>query len=110
MSSQLKQSKTAQDKRVYTNWVNAQFHTYRREPIQDLFEDFKTGLKLAELLLLLTKEEGFGDKKLNDDPKNKINNKENCQILLDWLQVFFKKFLIFFLENSKSKTDWSLRH
>eukprot|EP01080_Neovahlkampfia_damariscottae_P008739 gene8739-687_t len=84
--SSLKQIKLAQDKRIYTAWVNAQFQKYRKEPIIDLFEEFKTGLKLGELLLILSKEDDFDGKTLNHEIKNKIVMKENISLLLDWLQ------------------------
>ena len=75
--SSLKQQKTAQDKRIYTGWVNAQLQKYRKEPISNLFEDFRDGLKLGELLLILSKEEDFGGVSLNNDIKNKIKMNEN---------------------------------
>jgi hypothetical protein len=68
--------------------VNANLQQNRKEPINDLYEDVKDGVKLAELVLVLAKEEDFGQKKITKNPKNKIAMKENLTIVLEFLQVF----------------------
>ena len=45
--------------------MNAHLESHRKEPIKNLFEDIKTGVKLSELLLILSKEENFGKRKRN---------------------------------------------
>jgi hypothetical protein len=67
--------------------VNANLQQNRKEPINDLYEDVKDGVKLAELALVLAKEEGFGQQKITKNPKNKIAMKENLTIVLDFFQV-----------------------
>ena len=77
--------------------MNAHLESHRKEPIQNLFEDIKTGVKLSELLLILSKEENFGKRKITQNPKNKIQMKENLSTVLDFIQVRKKKKIFFFL-------------
>eukprot|EP01080_Neovahlkampfia_damariscottae_P001265 gene1265-11352_t len=78
--------KESADKRIYTAWMNAHLVSVRKEPIVDLFEDIKSGVKLSELLLILSKEENFGKQKITQNPRNKIQMKENIATVLDFIQ------------------------
>ena len=67
--------------------MNALLVQHRREPINDLFVDLQNGVKLGELMLILAKEENFGNKKINTTPKNVMQAKENMQVVFDFIQV-----------------------
>jgi hypothetical protein len=51
-----------------------------------LYEDLKSGVKLSELILILSKEESLGKFKLTQNPKNKIQMKENVGMVLEFIQ------------------------
>jgi len=69
--------------KVFSRWTAKQL-SQRQIPFENVLEDFKDGVKLINLLEIVSKEPIGG--RYHKDPKQRIKMRENCSIALQFIQ------------------------
>jgi len=71
-------------KKTFTNWCNS-YLKLRKEKITDLYQDFRSGVKLIHLLEMLSRDKM--PRRYQEEPKMEIHCKENLKTAFDFMRA-----------------------